>query len=109
MFGVGLHFSVTTLLLVRRIALPGAIAQIVAATAVGALLAEWWGWSLAPGLVFGLLLSVASTVVLLRALQQRNELVTRAWLRLRELPGQELSLLEYPLPEVRERMKRYSS
>lgn len=76
MFGVGLHFSMSTLLRVRAIALPGAVAQIAVATAVGAALASWWGWNLASGLVFGLALSVASTVVLLRALEQRNELDT---------------------------------
>jgi CPA2 family monovalent cation:H+ antiporter-2 len=76
MFGVGLHFSISTLLRVRRIALPGAVAQIAVATAIGAGLARWWGWSLSAGLVFGLALSVASTVVLLRALEQRNELDT---------------------------------
>lgn len=76
MFGVGLHFSVDTLLRVRSIALPGAVAQIVVATAIGAGLALWWGWDLPAGLVFGLAMSVASTVVLLRALEQRNELDT---------------------------------
>ncbi len=74
MFGVGLHFSLDDLLAVRRIALPGAIAQIVVATALGAGVATFWGWSLGAGLVFGLALSVASTVVLLRALEQRDEL-----------------------------------
>jgi CPA2 family monovalent cation:H+ antiporter-2 len=76
MFGVGLHFSISTLMRVRAIALPGAVAQIAVATAIGAGLARWWGWSLSAGLVFGLALSVASTVVLLRALEQRNELDT---------------------------------
>jgi monovalent cation:H+ antiporter-2, CPA2 family len=76
MFGVGLHFSMSTLLRVRAIALPGAVAQIAVATVIGAGLARWWGWDLASGLVFGLALSVASTVVLLRALEQRNELDT---------------------------------
>ncbi len=76
MFGVGLHFSISTLLRVRTIALPGAVAQIAVATAIGVGLARWWGWSLTAGLVFGLALSVASTVVLLRALEQRNELDT---------------------------------
>ena len=69
MFGVGLHFSIGDLLAVRRIAVPGALAQIAAATAMGAGLAHFWGWSWATGLVFGLSLSVASTVVLLRALE----------------------------------------
>jgi CPA2 family monovalent cation:H+ antiporter-2 len=74
MFGVGLHFSIETLLKVKRIAVPGAIVQIVFATAIGAAIASWWGWGLGAGLVFGLALSVASTVVLLRALTERNEL-----------------------------------
>ncbi len=74
MFGVGLHFSLADLLAVRRIALPGAIAQIAAATVLGAGLAHLWGWSPGAGLVFGLALSVASTVVLLRALESRGVL-----------------------------------
>jgi monovalent cation:H+ antiporter-2, CPA2 family len=74
MFGVGLHFSIPTLLSVKNIAIPGAIAQIAVATAIGTGLALFWGWSLGAGLVLGLALSVASTVVLLRALEQRNEL-----------------------------------
>lgn len=74
MFGVGLHFSLDDLLAVRRIAVPGAIAQIVVATTLGVGVATLWGWSLGAGLVFGLALSVASTVVLLRALEQRNVL-----------------------------------
>ncbi|MBN8751248.1 MAG: Kef family K(+) transporter [Variovorax sp.] len=69
MFGVGLHFSLDDLLAVRKIALPGALVQIVAATLMGAGLAAWWGWNLGAALVFGLALSVASTVVLLRALE----------------------------------------
>jgi CPA2 family monovalent cation:H+ antiporter-2 len=69
MFGVGLHFSLDDLMQVRRIALPGALLQIAAATAMGVVLAQWWGWSFGAGLVFGLALSVASTVVLLRALE----------------------------------------
>ncbi|RHW16572.1 Kef family K(+) transporter [Sphingomonas gilva] len=76
MFGVGLHFSVRDLMSVRRIAIPGALVQIVAATAMGAGLAWMLGWGIGAGLVFGLALSVASTVVLLRALQVRNILET---------------------------------
>ncbi len=72
MFGVGLHFSLEELLSVRSIAIPGAIGQIVCATLLGMGLAHWLGWSLGAGLVFGLALSVASTVVLLRALQERR-------------------------------------
>lgn len=74
MFGVGLHFSFEDLLEVRKIALPGAMLQIAVATALGAAVAHYWGWSLGASLVFGLALSVASTVVLLRALEARNAL-----------------------------------
>jgi K+:H+ antiporter len=74
MFGVGLHFSLDDLLAVRRIALPGAIVQIAAATLLGIGVTALWGWSLAAGIVFGLALSVASTVVLLRALESRGVL-----------------------------------
>src|SRR4030095_159335 len=74
MFGVGLHFSIKDLLAVRTIALPGAVAQIVTATAIGVGMAHLLGWSFGAGLVFGLSLSVASTVVLLRALEERNAL-----------------------------------
>jgi CPA2 family monovalent cation:H+ antiporter-2 len=72
MFGVGLHFSLDDLWAVRRVALPGAVLQIAVATALGMALAHFWGWSLGGGLVFGLALSVASTVVLLRALEERG-------------------------------------
>jgi CPA2 family monovalent cation:H+ antiporter-2 len=74
MFGVGLHLSLGDLLAVRRIAVPGAVVQIAVATVLGAATAMWWGWSLGAGLVFGLALSVASTVVLLRALEARGVL-----------------------------------
>jgi CPA2 family monovalent cation:H+ antiporter-2 len=76
MFGVGLHFSLKDLLSVRAIAVPGAIVQIAFATALGAGLAWMLGWSIGAGLVFGLALSVASTVVLLRALQERRMIET---------------------------------
>jgi len=72
MFGVGLHFSLDDLWDVRKVALPGAILQIAVATALGMGLAHFWGWSIGGGLVFGLALSVASTVVLLRALEERG-------------------------------------
>jgi len=72
MFGVGLHFSLKDLLSVRAIAIPGAVAQIAIATLLGMGLAWLLGWSIGAGLVFGLALSVASTVVLLRALQERR-------------------------------------
>ena len=77
MFGVGLHFSVEDLLAVKTIAIPGAIAQIAVATAMGWGLAWWLGWPVMQGLVFGLALSCASTVVLLRALEDRRLLDTR--------------------------------
>ena len=72
MFGVGLHFSLDDLLAVRKIAVPGAVVQMTVATALGMALAHWWGWNLGGALVFGLSLSVASTVVLLRALENRG-------------------------------------
>src|SRR3569623_642945 len=74
MFGVGLHFSLADLLSVRRIAVPGALVQIIVATALGMAVAMMWEWSLGASLVFGLSLSVASTVVLLRALEDRGVL-----------------------------------
>src|SRR5918994_4137873 len=76
MFGVGLHFSLKDLLSVRAIAIPGAVVQIGFATALGAGLAWMLGWSVGAGIVFGLALSVASTVVLLRALQERRMIET---------------------------------
>ncbi|MBX4933504.1 cation:proton antiporter [Rhizobium bangladeshense] len=72
MFGVGLHFSASDLLAVRGIAVPGAIGRIFLATLLGIGLCKLWGWSLGAGIVFGLSLSVASTVVLLKALEERN-------------------------------------
>jgi CPA2 family monovalent cation:H+ antiporter-2 len=72
MFGVGTHFSIRDLIAVRGVALPGALTQIVVVTALGAGLATLWGWSLGAGIIFGLSLSVASTVVLLRALEDRG-------------------------------------
>ena len=76
MFGVGMHFSIDDLWQVRKIALPGAIAQIGAATALGTGVAWLWGWPIGHGIVLGIALSVASTVVLLRALEERNEIET---------------------------------
>lgn len=76
MFGVGLHFSLDELMAVRRIAIPGAIVQITVATLLGFAAACWWGWEPGGAIVFGLCLSVASTVVLLRALEARNLLKT---------------------------------
>ncbi|SJZ78828.1 monovalent cation:H+ antiporter-2, CPA2 family [Enhydrobacter aerosaccus] len=76
MFGVGLHFSLKDLMAVASLAVPGAIGQIVLATIMGAALAHLLGWSWIAGLVFGLALSVASTVVMIRALQDRRILDT---------------------------------
>ena len=72
MFGVGLHFSIDDLMAVRKIALPGAVVQIGVATVLGAGVALFWGWSLGAALVFGVSLSVASTVVLLKALESQG-------------------------------------
>lgn len=72
MFGVGLHFSARDLLAVRWTALPGAAIEFVLMAGVGTLFAQWWGWSLQSGIIFGLSLSVASTVVLLRTLEARG-------------------------------------
>ncbi|HEY5704098.1 MAG TPA: cation:proton antiporter [Terrimicrobiaceae bacterium] len=76
MFGVGLHFSTADLMAVRWIAIPGAIGQIIIATAIGVGMAVAWGWNFGAGLVLGLSLSVASTVVLLKALEERNAVET---------------------------------
>ena len=91
MFGVGMHFSISDLLAVRSIALPGAVAQMVAATALGAVTALVWGWTIVASLVFGLALSVASTVVLLRALKEQGVLdsmdgrIATGWLIVEDL------------------------
>jgi CPA2 family monovalent cation:H+ antiporter-2 len=76
MFGVGLHLSLGDLLAVRGIAAPGAVVQMAIATTLGVAVASSWGWSFSSALVFGLSLSCASTVVLLRALEERGELET---------------------------------
>jgi CPA2 family monovalent cation:H+ antiporter-2 len=91
MFGVGLHFSLKDLLSVRAIAIPGAVVQIASATLLGMGLAWLMGWSIGGGIVFGLALSVASTVVLLRALQERRLVeterghITVGWLIVEDL------------------------
>ena len=76
MFGVGLHFSIKDLMAVKAIAVPGALVQIGVATLLGWATATWWGWDLGAALVFGLCLSVASTVVLLRALEAKGLLTS---------------------------------
>jgi CPA2 family monovalent cation:H+ antiporter-2 len=78
MFGVGLHFHPEELLRVRRVALPGAIGQSLVATAMGAGVARAFGWDWTSGIIFGLAISVASTVVLLRVLSDRGDLHTPA-------------------------------
>jgi CPA2 family monovalent cation:H+ antiporter-2 len=72
MFGVGLHFSLDDLMQVKRVAVPGAVVQMAAATAMGAVMASFWGWDAGAALVFGISLSVASTVVLLKALEAKG-------------------------------------
>lgn len=91
MFGVGMHFSLNDLLLVRRIALPGAILQIAVATLLGAAVSMFWGWGFGSALIFGLSLSCASTVVLLKALSDRglldsvNGKIAVGWLLVEDL------------------------
>ena len=91
MFGVGMHFSLNDLLLVRRIALPGAILQIAVATLLGVAVSMFWGWSFGSALIFGLSLSCASTVVLLKALGDRgllnsvNGKIAVGWLLVEDL------------------------
>src|SRR5688572_15419781 len=76
MFGVGLQFHIEELLAVRRVAIPGAVLQSVVATGLGAVIARGFGWDWSAGLVFGMALAVASTVVLIRVLADNNDLHT---------------------------------
>jgi CPA2 family monovalent cation:H+ antiporter-2 len=76
MFGVGMHFSVADLWAMRSIAVPGAVIQIAVATTLGTCLALFWGWTFGAGLIFGLALSVASTVVMLRAMESSGRVNT---------------------------------
>ncbi|MBN8759821.1 MAG: sodium:proton antiporter [Thiobacillus sp. 65-69] len=106
MFGVGLHFSLNDLLAVRRIAVPGAVAQMGLATLLGMAVAWWWGWSWGSGLVFGLSLSCASTVVLLKALETRGVLdsmngrIAVGWLVVEDLATVMILVLLPPLAGV---------
>jgi monovalent cation:H+ antiporter-2, CPA2 family len=106
MFGVGLHFSLADLLAVRRIALPGAVVQMGFATALGMGAAWAWGWPTGQGLVFGLSLSCASTVVLLKALEARGVLETMngriavGWLVVEDLATVLMLVLLPPLAGV---------
>ena len=106
MFGVGLHFSLRDLMTVKRIAIPGAVVQMGLATVLGMGLASWWGWSWAAGLVFGLSLSCASTVVLLKALEVRglldsmNGRIAVGWLVVEDLATVLVLVLLPPLAGV---------
>ena len=106
MFGVGLHFSLKDLLAVKRIAIPGAIVQMSLATLLGMGLAWWWDWSWGAGLIFGLSLSCASTVVLLKALEARglldtmNGRITVGWLVVEDLVTVLVLVLLPPLAGV---------
>ena len=102
MFGVGLHFSLEDLLSVRAIAISGALAQALVATPLGMAVGWWQGWTPGAGLVFGIALSIASTVVLLRLLQERRLLdtergkITVGWLVVQDL-GMVLVLVLLPV------------
>jgi CPA2 family monovalent cation:H+ antiporter-2 len=106
MFGVGLHFSLRDLLAVKRIAIPGAVAQMGMATILGALFAILWGWSWGHAFVFGLSLSCASTVVLLKALEARGVLdsmngrIAVGWLVVEDLATVLILVLLPPLAGV---------
>jgi len=107
MFGVGLHFSLNDLLAVKRIAVPGAVVQMGLATVLGMCVASWWwGWSLGSGLIFGLSLSCASTVVLLKALEVRGVLesmngrIAVGWLVVEDLATVLVLVLLPPLAGV---------
>lgn len=106
MFGVGLHFSINDLLAVKRIAVPGAVVQMTLATVLGALLAYTWGWTFGEGLIFGLSLSCASTVVLLKALEARgildsmNGKIAVGWLVVEDLATVMVLVLMPPLAGV---------
>jgi CPA2 family monovalent cation:H+ antiporter-2 len=106
MFGVGLHFSINDLLAVKRIAVPGAVAQMALATVLGMLVSSWWGWSWSSALIFGLSLSCASTVVLLKAMESRGVLETMngqiavGWLIVEDLATVLVLVLLPPLADV---------
>ncbi|HEU5050305.1 MAG TPA: cation:proton antiporter [Gemmatimonadales bacterium] len=106
MFGVGVHFSVGELLAARRVAVPGALVQIAVATALGAFASRLWGWSWGSGIVFGLSLSVASTVVLIRSLEDRglidavNGRLALGWLVVQDLATVLVLVLLPPLSET---------
>jgi CPA2 family monovalent cation:H+ antiporter-2 len=106
MFGVGLHFSPNDLLAVRRVAIPGAAVQMTVTTVLGMSFAWWWGWSVGGGLIFGLSLACASTVVLLKSLETRGLLSTMngriavGWLVVQDLATVLVLVLLPPLANV---------
>lgn len=106
MFGVGLHFSLNDLMAVKRIALPGAVVQMTCATLLGAVIASFWGWSWGEAVVFGLTLSCASTVVLLKALESRGVLesmngrIAVGWLIVEDLATVLILVLLPPLASI---------
>lgn len=106
MFGVGLHFSLNDLLAVKRIAVPGAVVQMSFATILGLAVAWWWGWSWGASLIFGLSLSCASTVVLLKALEAQGVLdsmngrIAVGWLVVEDLATVLVLVLLPPLAGV---------
>lgn len=106
MFGVGLHFSISDLLAVKRIAVPGAVVQMSLATILGAILVQSWGWTFGEGLIFGLSLSCASTVVLLKALEARgildsmNGKIAVGWLVVEDLATVMVLVLMPPLAGI---------
>jgi CPA2 family monovalent cation:H+ antiporter-2 len=106
MFGVGLHFSMNDLLAVKRIAVPGAVVQMGLATLLGMGVAWWWGWHWGASLIFGLSLSCASTVVLLKALEARGVLdsmngrIAVGWLVVEDLATVLVLVLLPPLAGV---------
>jgi len=106
MFGVGLHFSLNDLLAVKRLAIPGALVQMGLATVLGMGMSWWWGWSWGSALIFGLSLSCASTVVLLKALEARGVLdsmngrIAVGWLVVEDLATVLVLVLLPPLASV---------
>jgi monovalent cation:H+ antiporter-2, CPA2 family len=106
MFGVGLHFSINDLMSVKRIALPGAVIQMTISTVLGMFLTNWWGWTFGEGLIFGLALSCASTVVLLKALESRgilesmNGKIAVGWLVVEDLVTVLVLVLMPPLAAI---------
>ena len=106
MFGVGLHFSLEDLLSVRRVAIPGAVIQMSVATLLGMGMAIWWGYSFGAALIFGVSLSCASTVVLLKALEAKNILesmngrIAVGWLVMEDLATVLVLVLLPPLANL---------